>query len=235
VTTRAGGIRRVALQGKKGPEAPMTRKYLSRTVVAAAACVGVAGFAAAQDQGVKQVEALVKASGNTVQAISQTKLQLMKTMDVYNSLVAGEGKDVKKLYKDLQKEMENTEKRRAEITTRAGAMTTEADTLFKSWETTAAGIDSESLRKRSEERLKQTKASYAEIGTVGHKAAQLYDPVMKTLADQVKYLGNDLNPSALASLKPDADKLNKKVEELNRAIDDTITATNTKINAIRPQ
>jgi hypothetical protein len=58
---------------------------------------------------------------------------------------------------------------------------------------------------------------------------------MKTLADQVKYLGNDLNPSALASLKPDADKLNKKVEELNRAIDDTITATNTKINAIRPQ
>ena len=207
-----------------------------RFALAIAAGVAVAGLARAQqDQGVKQVEALVKASGNTVQAISQTKLQLMKTMDVYNALMAEDAKDRKKLYRDLQKEMENTQKQRAEITTRAGAMGTEADTLFKSWETSAAAIESESLRKRSAERLKHTKESYAEIGTVGQKAARLYDPVMKTLADQVKYLGHDLNPQAVASLKPDAEKLNKKVQELGKAIDDTITTTNTKIAAIRPQ
>jgi len=195
-----------------------------------------AGDAAAQqDQGVKQVEALVKASGSTVQAISQTKQQLMKTMDVYNKLMAGDVQDVKKLYRDLQKEMESTEKQRAEIKTRAAAMSSEADTLFKSWESEAAAIESESLRSRSEDRLKQTKATYAEIGMVGQKAAQLYEPVMKTLADQVKYLGHDLNPSALASLKPDAEKLNKDVEKLGQAIDQTITTTNSNIAAIRPQ
>ena len=112
-----------------------------RVALAIATAVTVAGLARAQqDQGVKQVEALVKASGSTVQAIAQTKLQLMKTMDVYNALMADDAKDRKKMYRDLQKEMENTEKRRAEITTRAGAMTTEAEALFKSWETSAAAI-----------------------------------------------------------------------------------------------
>jgi hypothetical protein len=201
-----------------------------------AASIAIAGLARAQqDQGVKQVEALVKASGNTVQAIGDTKLQLMKTMDVYNSLMADDAKDRKKLYKDLQKEMENTEKQRAEIAKRASAMSLEAEALFKSWETSAAAIESVNLRKRSEERLKQTKAAYAEIGSVGQKATQLYQPVMKTLADQVTYLGHDLNPAAVASLKPDAEKLNKEVQKLDKAIDDTITATNTKIGTIRPE
>ncbi|HEY5906781.1 MAG TPA: DUF2959 family protein [Vicinamibacteria bacterium] len=207
-----------------------------RVALTIANIVAVAGVARAQqDQGVKQVEALVKASGNTVQAISQTKTQLMKTMDVYNALMADVAADRKKLYKDLQKEMDNTEKRRAEITTRGGAMTIEAETLFKGWETSAAAIESASLRKKSEERLRQTKAAYAEIGSVGQKAAQLYQPVMKTLADQVKYLGHDLNPEGVASLKPDAEKLNQEVQRLGKAIDDTIATTNTKIDAIRPQ
>jgi hypothetical protein len=207
-----------------------------RVALAILTGVAVAGPARAQqDQGVKQVEALVKASGNTVQAISQTKLQLIKTMDVYNALVADDAKDRKKLYRDLQKEMETTQKQRAEITTRAGAAATEADALFKGWETSAAAIESESLRKRSEERLKQTKASYAAIGAAGQKAAQLYDPIMKSLADKVTFLGHDLNPEAVASLKPDTEKLNKEVQELGKAIDDTITTANTNMAAIRPQ
>ena len=207
-----------------------------RVALAIVAGVAVAGVARAQpDEGVKQIEALVKASGNTVEAISQTKLQLTKTIDVYNALMADDAKDRKKLYRDLQKEMESTQKRRAEIITRVGAMAADADTLFKSWEVSAAAIESQSLRARSEERLKKTKANYAEIGAAGRKAAELYEPVMKTLADKVRYLGHDLNAEAVASLKPDAEKLNKDVEKLGKAIDDTIATTNANINAFRPQ
>jgi hypothetical protein len=59
----------------------------------------------------------------------------MKTMDVDNALLADDAKDRKKLYRDLQKQIEKTEKRRAKITTAAGAMASEAETLFKNWET----------------------------------------------------------------------------------------------------
>jgi ElaB/YqjD/DUF883 family membrane-anchored ribosome-binding protein len=113
-------------------------------------------------------------------------------------------------------------------------MKAEADALFKSWADSAAAISDPDLRKRSEERLTKTKASFADIGTVGQKATELYGPVMKALQDQVTYLGHDLNPSAVASLKPNAAKLNGEAQELAKRIDDTITTANTAIGALRP-
>jgi hypothetical protein len=178
---------------------------------------------------------LAKKAGATVEAIANTKVQLMKTMDVYNGLMADGATDRKGAYKKLQSEMQATEKRRSEITLKADEMKAEADALFKSWTDSMAAISDADLRKRSEERLVKTKASFAEIGTVGQKATELYGPVMKALQDQVTYLGHDLNPTAVASLKPNAAKLNDDAKELAKRIDDTITTANTAISALRPQ
>jgi hypothetical protein len=203
--------------------------------VAVLAMLSLAATAGAQsDEGVKQVERLVKASGNTVKAVADTKLQLVKTLDIYNALMADDAKDRKKLYNSLQKEMENTEKRRATIGEVAATMSAEADTLFKQWTDSAAAIENADLRKKSEERLAATKASYAEIGTVGQKASDLYGPFMKDLQDQVTFLGHDLNAEAVASLKPEAAKINEAASKLIQSIDDTITTANTNIGALRP-
>ena len=204
--------------------------------VAVLAVLALAATAGAQsDEGVKQVERLVKASGNTVKAIGDTKVQLMKTMDVYNSLFADDAENRKKIYNSIQKEMENTEKRRAKIGEEAAKMNAEADALFKDWTNSTAAIESPDLRKRSEERLNATKASYAEIGTAAQKAGDMYGPFMKALQDQITFLGHDLNPDAVASLKPDAAKLNEKADQLIKSIDDTIETANTNIGALRPQ
>ncbi len=120
--------------------------------------------------------------------------------------------------------MESTNKRRTKIGEEAAKMNAEADTFFKDWTNSAAAIESPDLRKRSEERLQATKASYTEIGTVGQKAADLYGPFMKALQDQITYLASDLNPAGIASLKPDAAKLNERANELIKSI-----------GALRPQ
>jgi SMC interacting uncharacterized protein involved in chromosome segregation len=213
----------------------MKHRALRRSLVALPLMALAAMATGQSNEGVKQVERLVKASGNTVKAIADTKLQLRKTMDVYNALMADDTKDRKKLYKSLQKEMDNTEKRRAKIGDEAAKMKTEADSLFAQWAQSTAAIDNADLRNRSEERLSTTKASYAEIETVGQKATDLYGPFMKDLQDQVTFLGHDLNPSAVASLKPEAAKLNEKAETLVKSIDDTIATANRKIAALRPQ
>jgi DNA repair exonuclease SbcCD ATPase subunit len=209
------------------------RLWRGAAVLAALALAATAG--AQSDEGVKQVERLVKASGNTVKAVAETKQQLQKTMEVYNALMADGAQDLPKLYKNLQKEMENTEKRRAKIDEEAAKMSAEADTLFKEWANSAAAIENPDLRTRSEDRLTATKASYEEIGTMGQKAGELYGPFMKALQDQVTYLGHDLNPDAVASLKPEATKLNERAGELIQKIDDTIATANTNIGALRPQ
>ena len=196
--------------------------------------LGAAVLAAAQDEGVKQVERLVNKANATVSAIGETKLQLATTLEVYNSLLSDTAANRKDLYKKLQREMENTEKKRTEIATRRNEMDTEAQALFKSWADSAKDISDPDLRKRSEERLSKTKASYDEIATAGAKATEMYGPVMKSLGDQVTYLGHDLNASAVASLKPNAAKLNTQADELARRIDDTMATANKTISTLRP-
>jgi Protein of unknown function (DUF2959) len=213
----------------------MERFGYRQGLAAAAIALSFAVAVRAQDQGVKQVEQVTKKAGALVEAIANTKVQLMKTMDVYNGLMADGATDRKGAYKKLQSEMESTEKRRAEIGLKADEMKAEADTLFKSWSDSTAAISDAGLRKQTEDRMAKTKTSIAQVGTVGQKASEIYGPVMKALQDQVTYLGHDLNPSAVASLKPNAVKLNDQTKELVKRIDDTISTANTAISALRPQ
>ena len=85
---------------------------------------------------------------------------------------------------------------------------------------------------RRQQRLGQAKARYSEIETNGQGAARLYTPFMKALQDQVTYLGHDLNASAVASLKPEADKLNVQAKELYSAIDKTTAAATSNISQL---
>ncbi|HVO09503.1 MAG TPA: DUF2959 family protein [Vicinamibacteria bacterium] len=210
-----------------------------RVVVATAAAVALFGAATvraqAQDEGVKAVEQLVKKARETVEAIANTKAQLGKTMEVYNTLMADTATDRKGLYKKLQQQMASTEERRAEIKVRADEASASAEGVFKSWADSAAAISDPALRKRSEDRITSTRASLAQVKAAGQKASDLYAPVMKTLQDQVTYLGHDLNASAITSLKPDAAKLNARVEELTKQLDDTISSANAAISAISPK
>lgn len=212
----------------------MTRFRIGRT--ATLACVlCVAATAQAQDEGVKRVEQLTKKARSMVDAIATARQQLVKTMDVYNTLMAEGATDRKGAYKKLQQEMATTTERRAAIVTRASDVELEAEALFKGWTDSLAAIGDPALRQRSEQRLAATKAHLAEIRSVGQKAADVYSPVFKKLDDQVTYLGHDLNASAVASLKPDAAKLNGEVEELLKRIDDTIATANKAIGALEPQ
>ena len=98
-----------------------------------------------------------------------------------------------------------------------------------------ANISSEDLRKRSEERLNGTRERYNGILAAGDKARQVFNPFIASLKDQVVYLGHDLNPSALASLKPDADKLNKEGEVLFKKIDETVDEASGYITSLKSQ
>jgi hypothetical protein len=212
----------------------MNLRHGSAILSGLAFIVGITASLGAQDEGLKQVQQLIKKAQTTVESIGTAKLQLQKTVDAYNAMLAPDVKDRRGAYKQLQKEMANTEKKRADVSSRSGEMNTEADKLFKSWQDSLASIQSPDLRKRSDDRLKKTQDRFAEIRQAGQQASSLYDPFMKTLQDQVTYLGHDLNPGALASLKPDADKLNTQAKDLYAAIDKVTagaTANITKLSA----
>ena len=206
---------------------------LARTISGIAVIIfGTATVGFAQDEGVKQIQELIKKANAGVESINDTKAQLQKTMDAYNTVLAPDVKDRRDAYKKLQKEVNESEKKRAVVATRNGEMNVEAGKLFKTWEGSTAAIQDPELRKRSQDRLAQAKKRYSDIQANGQGAARLYTPFMKALQDQVTYLGHDLNASAVASLKPEADKLNVQAKELYSAIDKTTAAATSNISQL---
>jgi hypothetical protein len=210
----------------------MSQRNSSAVIAGIAMIIGSTLGVAAQDEGVKQIQQLIKKASAQVESINETKLQLQKTMDAYNAVLAPDVKDRRDAYKQLQKEMANTDKKRADVSAKAGEMNTEADKLFKSWQGSAAAISNPDLRQRSDERLKKTQDRFSQIRQTGQEASSLYTPFMKSLQDQVTFLGHDLNPGAVASLKPDADKLNAQAKELYAAIDKVTGSANNNITKL---
>ena len=94
----------------------------------------------AQDEGIKQVQQLVKKADATVKSVTDAKLQLQKTMEAYNAVLAPATTDRADAYKKLQKEMKNSDKKRADVSKRADEMNLEADKLFKGWEASTSGL-----------------------------------------------------------------------------------------------
>src|SRR5262245_37917220 len=193
-----------------------------------------AGLATAQD-GVKQAEALVKKGEETVKSIHDGRLQLEKTLTTYNSIIEGKALDTKSSYKDLEKAVKECGSKAQDVTKQKELMEVEAEKLYTSWAASLAAINNPDLRKRSKERLAQTKERMAKVAGAGQSARGLYDSFLTDLKDQITYLGHDLNPSAVASLKGDAVKLNDKAKVLFQKIDGTVASANTSLDALRQQ
>ena len=80
----------------------ITRMFFGISLMIFGSAVGEA-----QDEGVKQIEQLIKRANSEVESITEAKLQLQKTMEAYNAVLAPDAKDRRDAYKKLQKEMEN--------------------------------------------------------------------------------------------------------------------------------
>ena len=200
--------------------------------VAFGAMLVLAASVAAQE-GVKQTERLLKRAEDTRKQIGDTKAELQKTLETYNTLVSGRAGDAKKLYNDLRKAADRCEKKREDVRKRSADMEQEAHTFFEEWTASLAGINNEDLKKRSQTRLNDTRVSFGEILTAGRRAAADFDLFMAALRDQIVYLGYDLNPGAVASLAEDAKKLNAQANTMLKSIDAVTTSIEESMSAIK--
>src|SRR3954469_9088223 len=148
------------------------------------AAQGQAPAPAVQVNGVKQIQQLIKRATAAVKAVDDTKLQIQKTVDQYNLVVAPETTNRKSAYSKLQKETDMAKKKQATIAVRGGEARAEADTLFKSWQASLSSISAPSLRAKSEQRLSATQARVEEIQTDNQHADELYASFMKALEDR---------------------------------------------------
>ena len=155
-------------------------------------------------------------------AQEDAKKEIQSALDQFGKVVAYQGGDLEATYKKLNSELQNSEDSADTVRKRIKDVESVADSLFAEWKTELGQYSSADLRRKSEEKLTQTKARYNEMLNAMKRAEQRIDPVLRPLRDQVLYLKHNLNARALAAIKGELVKVDAQVDQLvkdmNRSI-----------------
>jgi Protein of unknown function (DUF2959) len=220
----------------------MNRLPTSRTSTIVNIAIGVAFMSSvaigsaqrSETEGIKETEQFVKAGSETAAVVGEAKLRIVNTLNAYNALVTQPSKNMKGDYKKLLKAVKDMNEKVSDGRLQVSQMDGIATTYFAGRSATIKKIQDEHLRDQAEQRLGENQKQYGEVLTSLRKAGEALEPVRKDLADQINYLGSDLTPSATASLKPQADKLNERSTVAFETADQAILAANTYFNSMRP-
>lgn len=155
-------------------------------------------------------------------AQEDAKKEIQSALDQFGKVVAYQGGDLEATYKKLNSELQNSEDSAEAVRKRIKDVESVAGSLFSEWKTELSQYSNAELRRKSEEKLTQTKTRYNEMLGAMKKAEQRIDPVLKPLRDQVLYLKHNLNARALAAIKGELVKVDAQVDQLvkdmNRSI-----------------
>jgi hypothetical protein len=184
-------------------------------------------------QGLKETDRFIKAGGNTTKAVGDAKTQVQKTLDTYNGLVTQPSKNMKGDYKKLMKSMDSMNSQATNARQKVDEMLKAGDTYFAGRAENLKGIQDPSLQNRAKQRLAENQKHFASVMQSLKDANDALEPFRKDLADQITFLGSDLNPSATASLKPNAEKLNARGTELFAKADKAIADANAYFQGLK--
>lgn len=155
-------------------------------------------------------------------AQEDSKKEIQTTLEQFGKVVSFQGGDLEATYKKLNGELQNSEDGAETVRKKIKDVESVADALFSEWKTELGQYSSADLRRKSEEKLAQTKARYNDMLAAMKRAEQRIDPVLKPLRDQVLYLKHNLNARALAAIKGELVKVDAQVDQLvkdmNRSI-----------------
>ena len=149
----------------------------------------------------------------------EAKQQLKTTLEAFQALTGFEGGDLEKVYKKLNGEFTDAEKRAKDLTERIASIDQVAKDLFAEWDKEASEMKDRGLRTRSLQMLRETRSRHQQYLKRMQQTDRKIQPVLQGFRDQVLFLKHNLNAKAIGSLKTTATKLDGEVGVLIQDIE----------------
>jgi hypothetical protein len=194
------------------------RIFLSVCVAVLAAC------SKGKTEEQKQVDELTSAINEFAGSLKKGKTELQTTLAEHEAIVHNKDGDYIGHYKKFNGGLEDVEERRADVRKRVEEVKTAAASYFARWEANLGKYQDEELKKKSKERMDETKARYEKVHAEGTKARDHYEPLIKTLKEHALFWGTELNAEAAKALDKDSEKIQKESDGLKAAIDAVLAA-----------
>ncbi|MFA0055499.1 DUF2959 domain-containing protein [Vibrio echinoideorum] len=148
--------------------------------------------------------------------------EFTSALEALSSLTNFSGGDLEDMYNQINDKYQDSEKAAQNVSDRIAAIEDVSDALFAEWQGELDLYTSASLRRSSEQKLRETQSSYKTMLSAMKRAEKKMDPVLNTLRDNTLYLKHNLNASAVGSLQGEFMSLEKDIayaiEQMNAAI-----------------
>lgn len=173
------------------------------------------------------VDRVEEARDGQVEAKQQFESALAEFLSVTD--LKGTLGDLEARYEKLNNAYERSEGKAGAVSERIERVEQVATALFKEWDRELEQYSSESLRRASEQQLRDTQARYDRLLRAMRAAESKMKPVLAAFKDQVLYLKHNLNARAIAALQGTAGEIERDVGGLIREMESSIAEANTFI------
>ncbi len=148
--------------------------------------------------------------------------QIKSTYERFKEAANYDGGDFEKVYNQLNGDYEDAVARAEDVSDRIDSIEEVAADLFAEWQQEIGLIQRPSLRRQSEQSLRDTKKRYQRLIGAMKRAEAKMPPVLNAFRDQVLFMKHSLNARAIAALEGTVGEIENDVASLIRDIDASI-------------
>lgn len=165
-------------------------------------------------------------------AQEEAKEQFKSALEQFSSVLKVDGGDLEDKYAQLKAAYDKSAARADAVQERIEEVEDVSEALFDEWQTELDQYTSDSLRRSSARKLRQTKQQYAQLIGAMKRAEKKMAPVLRAFNDQVLFLKHNLNARAIASLQTELASVEAEVNSLIRDMEASIKEADVFINAM---
>ena len=183
-------------------------------------------YRALESIGIEKRDVLSDRVEDAADAQDDAAEQFASALEQFRATIEMDGGELEDTYDRLNREFERAEARASEVAERIDEVEDVAEDLFEEWQDELEQYTDASLRRRSEQILRDTQSRYTSMMRAMDRAEASMDPVLNVFRDQVLFLKHNLNSMAIAAIRDE-------LGTIEQATDELITAMNESINEAR--
>ena len=209
------------------------RKTLLVALTLALASCESTYYDAMEQFGIHKRDILVDRIEDAQEAQEDGQEQFRDALEQFRSVVNCDGGELETVYNKLNGEYEDSVAAADEIGSRIDSVESVAEALFDEWQDELGQYSNASLRRSSEQQLRETRTRYNRVISAMRNAERSIEPVLASLKDNTLYLKHNLNARAIASLKGELGNVDRDIGALITAMQSAIDESNRFIEEMR--
>jgi len=192
-------------------------------------------YSAMEKVGVHKRDIMLDRVENAQTAQQDAQEQFKSALEQLSELINYDGGDLASQYELVNDQYEASKASAAEVESRIAAIEGVADALFDEWNEEIQQYSSQTLKRQSQQKLRETQGNYQSLIKAMHRAKDKMTPVLSALKDNSLYLKHNLNAQAIGALQGEYKTIKRDVESLVAEMSKAIAQSQQFIDLLQPE